>query len=382
MENNNLPITVRRSIEFIGLFFLGWFIFIGQGVITPIVMAFFLSLILLPVYRWLRSHSLPDGLCIGLSMLLMVVVVALIVWFFSTQVSGLVSDFPQIQSNVQTHLNSLSQWVGKTFGLSTARQTQMIGEYNDKLLTFATGLLGGAAASLSSMLIFIGLLPIYIFLMLYYKNLLLRFVFLWFPSDSHPQVEEAMRETEVIIKSYLVGLLIQVSYMTVLLGGILLLIGIEHAILIGAIFAVLNLIPYVGALIGNIIGVLLTISSTTQLWPVFAVLGTIAFVQFLDNNILMPRIVGSKVKINALATIVGVIVGGALAGIIGMFLSLPVIAILKIVFDRSNTFKQWGVLLGDEKPEKSPMQWPILRSRSRKVQEKLERENKVKPPKK
>jgi predicted PurR-regulated permease PerM len=120
----------------------------------------------------------------------------------------------------------------------------------------------------------------------------------------------------------------------------------------------LNLIPYVGALIGNIIGVLLTLSSSQELWPILAVLGTIAFVQFLDNNILMPRIVGSKVKINALATIVGVIVAGALAGISGMFLSLPVIAVLKIIFDRTNNLKKWGVLFGDERPNKSPMVQP------------------------
>jgi len=164
-------------------------------------------------------------------------------------------------------------------------------------------------------------------------------------------------ETESMIKSYLVGLLIQISYITVLLGGILLLFGIEHALLIGIIFAILNLIPYVGALIGNIIGVLLTLATSTAIAPVFIVLGCIAFVQFLDNNILMPRIVGSQVRINALATIVGVIVAGALAGISGMFLSLPVIAVLKIIFDRTQQFRQWGLLLGDERPRNSPLKF-------------------------
>jgi predicted PurR-regulated permease PerM len=188
-----------------------------------------------------------------------------------------------------------------------------------------------------------------------------------------------MRETEVIIKSYLVGLLIQITYITVLLGAILFFFGIKHAILIGAIFAILNLIPYVGALVGNLIGVLLTVSSTQEVTPIFIVLGTIAFVQFLDNNILMPRIVGSKVKINALATIVGVIVAGALAGVSGMFLSLPVIAVLKIIFDRTNNFKQWGVILGDERPKRSPMQWPVFRLGTKKVQEKIQQDNNIEP---
>ncbi len=378
---NKLPLTVRRAIELMGLYFLGTIIFIGRDVITPIVMAFFLSIILLPAYRWLRKRRLGEGLSIFLSLLLLIILLGLIVWFFSSQISRLVSDFPQIKTNVEAHLSYLSQWAGKTFGISAEKQTQMISDYNDKLLNYAGGLLGGAASSVTDVLIFIGLLPIYIFLMLFYKNLLLRFVFLWFPTAAHPKVEDVMRESEIIIKSYLVGLLIQITYITILLGGILLVIGIKHAILIGAIFALLNLIPYVGALVGNIIGVLLTISSTQQVWPIFAVLGTIAFVQFLDNNILMPRIVGSKVKINALATIVGVIIAGALAGVAGMFLSLPVIAVMKIIFDRTESFKQWGVLLGDEKPKRSPMQWPVLRSKSKAVQKKLEKQNDVEPPK-
>jgi predicted PurR-regulated permease PerM len=378
---NNLPITVRRAIELMGIYFLATIIFIGRDVITPLVMAFFLSIILLPAYRKLRNNKVPEGLSIVLALLLLIIVLAGVIWFFSSQISYLVADFPQIKSNVQTHLASLSRWIGNSFGISTERQTQMISDYNDKLLNVAGGLLGGAASSLTGIFIFVGLLPIYIFLMLYYKNLLLRFVFLWFPKDNHPKVEEVLRESEIIIKSYLVGLLIQITYITILLGGILLVFGIKHAILIGAIFAILNLIPYVGALIGNIIGVMLTISSTTEVWPIFVVLGTIAFVQFLDNNILMPRIVGSKVKINALATIVGVIVAGALAGVSGMFLSLPVIAVMKIIFDRSTNMKQWGVLFGDEKPKQSPMQWPALRSKSREVQKKLERENEVEPPK-
>ena len=374
-----LPLTVRRAIELMGVYFLGMIILVGRDVITPLVMAFFLALMLLPVYRFLRRRKLPESLAIVLSILLLLVVIGGVVWFFSSQISRLVADFPEIKKNVQGHLNSLSTWIDSKWNISTERQVQIINEQNDKLMTYATGALGGAASSVSGVLIFVGLLPIYIFLILFYRNLLLRFVFLWFPEGSHSKVEEVMRETEVIIKSYLIGLLIQITYITVLLGGILFFIGIKHAILIGAIFALLNLIPYVGALIGNIIGVLLTISSSQEVWPIFAVLGTIAFVQFLDNNILMPRIVGSKVKINALATIVGVIIAGALAGVSGMFLSLPVIAVLKIIFDRTTNFRQWGVLLGDERPKKSPLQFTVLRKANKRVREKLERENKIEP---
>jgi predicted PurR-regulated permease PerM len=265
---------------------------------------------LLPVYRFFKIRGVPDVLGIVISILALIVVFGLILWFFSVQVGSLISDFPTIQKNVIKHLTSLSAWIEGKTPFSTAEQLSFIKEQSAKLFDSAGTFLSGAAGSVTSLFIFLALLPIYIFLVLFYKNLLLRFVFLWFPEDKHENVEETLREMQVIIKSYLFGLLIQVTYMTVLLGGILLIIGIKHALLIGLIFAFLNLIPYVGALLGNIIGVLLTLASSSELWPILAVLGTITAVQFLDNNILMPRIVGSKVKINALATIVGVIVGG------------------------------------------------------------------------
>ena len=377
---NDAPTTVRRAIEVMGLFFLGWIVVLGNGILAPLLMAFFISIMLLPLFRFFRKYKFPEMLAISVSLLAVIVVVGLIVWFFSIQISSLISDFPTIQKNVMGHLNALSAWVGAHSPYSTEEQMAFIRTRSSSLLNYAGNLLSGAALSLTSIFVFVGLVPIYIFLMLFYRNLLLRFVFLWFPKEMDSRVGEVLHEMQVIIKSYLFGLLIQVSYMTVLLGGILLIIGIKHALLIGVIFAFLNLIPYVGALIGNIIGVLLTLASSSELWPIFAVLGTIAAVQFLDNNILMPRIVGSKVKINALATIVGVLVGGEIAGIAGMFLSLPIIAVLKIIFDRSRPFKQWGVLFGDERPEQNPMNVPALRNKSEVVQSTLAEKHGEAPP--
>jgi predicted PurR-regulated permease PerM len=379
--NKNLPVTVRRAVELIGLYFLGVIIVAGRGIITPFLMAFFISIVLLPIYRFFRGKKVPEVLAITLAILLLVIIAVGITWFFSAQISNLIVDFPQIKNNVSVHLNTLSDWVDRRTNLTTEKQVQIINDQSKKLVNYAGGVLSGAAASLSSLFIFLGLLPIYIFLLLFYKNLLLRFVFLWFPQENQKQVEGAMRETEVIIKSYLVGLLIQITYITVLLGVTLMLFGIKHALLIGVIFAILNLIPYVGALLGNVIGVLLTLTSSQELWPILTVLITIAVVQFLDNNILMPRIVGSKVKINALATILGVIVAGALAGVAGMFLSLPIMAVFKIIFDRTESMKQWGVLLGDEKPKLSPMNFPAFRLKSKKVDEQLKKDSGIEPVK-
>lgn len=359
-----LPLTVKRSIELLGLVLVGAIFVIGSDIIMPIIMAFFISIMLVPIYRFLRKYKVPEIIAIVLPILCVAIFVALIVWFFSAQVSQLVSDFPQIKENVSHHLQALSKWISSVSNYSTTEQVSFINKKSNDLLGMAGGVASGAAVTLSSVFVFVGLLPIYIYLMLFYKDILLRFIFMWFKPDHHPKVKEAIYETESIIKNYLVGLLIQITYMTVLLGGLLLLFGIKHALLIGIIFAILNLIPYIGALIGNILGVLLTLTASTSLGPVVTVLAVIAAVQFLDNNILMPRIVGSKVKINALMAILGVIVGGSIAGVSGMFLSMPIIAVLKIIFDRTDMFKQWGVLFGDERPAKSPMTFPIFRRKT------------------
>lgn len=357
----DMPLTVKRSVELLGIVLIGAILVIGHNIIMPVLMAFFISIVLLPVFRFLRKYKFPEIAAIVIPILLLAIFLGLIIWFFSAQVAQLVSDFPEIKKNVSSHLNALSGWISSISNFSTTEQVKFINEKSDDLLGMAGKAASGAALTLSSVFVFVGLLPIYIYLMLFYKDILLRFIFMWFKPDHHPKVKEAIYETESIIKNYLVGLLIQITYMTILLGGILLLVGIKHALLIGVIFAILNLIPYVGALIGNIIGVMLTLTSSTELWPVLTVLLVIAAVQFLDNNILMPRIVGSKVKINALFAILGVVIGGSIAGVSGMFLSMPIIAVLKVIFDRTEMFKQWGVLLGDERPSRSPMTFPTFR---------------------
>jgi predicted PurR-regulated permease PerM len=106
-----MPITVRRSIELVGVFVLGYLIISGREIIMPLVMAFFIAIVMLPFYRFLRNRRFPEVLSIALSLLMLVVLVGLLIWFFSSQIARLVSDFPQIRENVMLHLNSLSAWI-------------------------------------------------------------------------------------------------------------------------------------------------------------------------------------------------------------------------------------------------------------------------------
>ncbi|MFA6058445.1 MAG: AI-2E family transporter [Taibaiella sp.] len=370
-----LPLTVRRSIELLGLCALGLIIVLGQNVIMPLLMAFFIAMLLLPMFRWFRKYKVPEVIAIVLCIILFFLVIAVIAFFLSWQIGGFVSDIDTIQKNLSVHWNNLSTWINSKTNYTADQQLEMIRNQGSKLGSNVAGYLQGAVVSLSGILIFLGLLPIYIFLILFYRNLLIRFVYLWFGDHDHTKVEGAIKEAEGIVKYYLFGLMIQIGYLTVLLGGILMLFGIKHALLIGITFAILNLIPYLGALIGNLIGILLTLTTSQELWQIWAVLGTIAVVQFLDNNILMPKIVGSKVKVNALASIVGIVIGGTVAGISGMFLSIPVMAVLKIIFDKTDHLRQWGILLGDARPGLNPISNRMFR-----INKKIESKKEQDPP--
>ena len=131
----------------------------------------------------------------------------------------------------------------------------------------------------------------------------------------------------------------------------LLIIGVKYGVLIGIIGALLNIIPYIGGIIAILLPILITVATGGAASQVFWVIALYLFVQFVDNNLIVTRIVASKVKINALVSIVVVLIGGALWGVSGMFLSIPVVALVKIIFDRIEALKPFGFLLGDNQPD-------------------------------
>lgn len=360
-----IPVTIKRSLELLGLFLIGVIIVIGKVIIMPLLMSFFISIMLLPAFRFFRKRKLPETIAILIPIFLVIIIVILIIWLFYSQMIFLLHDYRKIEQNLTTHLNALSLWISRIFGFSPTEQLNFINQQSNKLFNYAANILSGAAGSATGMLIFFGLLPIYTFLLIMYRSIFMKFILLCFKPNEHENIEAVMQQIEKMGKKYLLGLLIQLCYITILLWGILVIFGIKYALLIGIIFAFLNLIPYLGALIGNIIGILITLASSESIVDILFVLGAIAAVQFLDNNILMPRIVGSQVKLNPLISIFGIFIAGTMTGISGMFLALPIMAILKIIFDRTEQFKKWGLLLGDERPAKKPMRIPAIRRRQK-----------------
>ncbi|MGB3017745.1 MAG: AI-2E family transporter, partial [Ignavibacteria bacterium] len=130
----------------------------------------------------------------------------------------------------------------------------------------------------------------------------------------------------------------------------LLILGIEYAILLGIIGALLNIIPYIGGVVSTALPMLVAIVTQDSLISPLLVLAVYLFIQFLDNNFIVPLVVASRVKINALVSIVVVLIFGAMFGISGMFIAIPLTAIVKIIFDRIEPMKPYGLLIGIEIP--------------------------------
>lgn len=376
---NSSPV-ITRVLQLLGLMLLGTLVYFGSSIIMPLGFAFLLSILLLPVYRFFIRIHFPNILAIGLSVLLTILLFAGFMVVLLSQLNNLMSDFPSIEAHVQKHLAAVSSWIEQQLGFSTLKQEQILNGQLKKLLDSAGSVAGGTAASLSHFFIWLGLLPLYIFLILYYKNLLLRFLFLCSSRDFHPKMEAVIYDTEKTLKGYLSGLMIEMVLVAVLNGILLFILGIKYAILIAVIFAVMNLLPYVGAIIANVIAALITLATSDQLWNVIAVFGVLAIVQFIDNNIFMPYVVGSKVRLNALVTVVALFIGEALAGVGGMFLAIPTLAVLKLIFDKIDSLKHWGILFGDETPKLNPLSSPVLRLRNKFKRKMLENDPKFNPP--
>ncbi len=186
-------------------------------------------------------------------------------------------------------------------------------------------------------------------MILYYQPLLLDFIRKVFGTGNKSEVNEVLSSTKSIIQRYLVALFIETVIVAVLNSIGLMLLGIEYAILFGVIGAILNLIPYIGGIIAIALPMMLALA-TQSVTSALLVLLVYSIIQLIDNNYIIPKLVGSRVKINALVSIVAVIAGGALWGIPGMFLSIPLTAIVKVIFDHIDSLKPWGFLLGDSMP--------------------------------
>jgi predicted PurR-regulated permease PerM len=257
------------------------------------------------------------------------------------------------------------KWVNETFNIAFWRQDLYLNETAEKMKSSGPQVLQRTFVTLTEIISYFILFPFYTFLILYHKATIKKFLVDIFTRSEEDRVVEVLHESQSIILQYVTGLLIELTIVFSLNAAGFLIFGIKYPIFLALVAALLNIVPYIGMLIANIFCILITLVSSQDISDIFIVAGVLSGVQIVDNNILMPLVVGNKIRINALAIIIGVMVGGALAGVPGMFLAIPGIALLKVIFERVHTLRPWATLLSDEYGEESSQRNAIKKAITR-----------------
>jgi len=340
------PFYLKSTVTLFGLILLVYVFSQLADVLIPLAFAAFIAILLNPVCNWLQGKKVPKILSIIITMFIAAILIIALFYFLSTQIIQFSDSLPTLKQKFGEMFTSFKAWVATTFNYPVQKQDQMIKDAMNNSQALIGRTLGSVLGTFGLVLI----IPVYVFLTLFYKTLILNFLFEVFAEENSKQVADVLKETKVAIQSYIQGLLIEMAIVAILNSTALVLLGVKYGILIGVIGAILNLLPYIGGIIAIALPVLMaTVTKdgySTQLGVIIAYM----VIQFIDNNILVPRIVSSKVQINALVSIIVVLLGNMLWGLSGMFLSIPFVAVLKIVFDRIDNLKPWGKLLGDTIP--------------------------------
>ncbi len=355
------PFYFKATVILFGIILLVYVLSNMQDIMIPLAFGMVLAILLNPVYNWLQRHNIPKVLSIIITILMAFILFGGIMYFLSSQIVKFSDLLPELKEKMGALNTQFAEWTQRNLGLSVQKQVALVNE----TLNNSKALVGSTLSTALGTLGIILLLPVYIFLLLFYKPLLLNFIFELSAEENSKQVGDILNETKTAIQSYMVGLLLEALTVAILNSTALLLLGVEYAILIGIIGAILNLIPYIGGLIAIALPLLIATVTEDGYNTQLGILIAYLIIQFIDNNILVPRIVSSKVQINALISILAVLLGAALWGVPGMFLSIPFVGILKIIFDRIPDLKPWGKLLGDTVPTRHKGElWNLRRKRS------------------
>lgn len=361
MKEIQLPFLIKLTCVLISVILLGFLMKIGQTILSPLFFAFIMALLFVPFANFLEKHFLfSRAISSSVSVLLMAGVMTGIIYFFTTQMSDFVNDFPQLQNQVLSSLHQLQLWISRTFNVKIAMQMEYLNEGLQKLLSSSGIILGFTVNMFSSVAAFVAFSVLFFIFILNYRRNLYRFVISVFDESHTQKVEEITREIQRIIKQYIVGLVIQIIIVSLLTSGLLTFLHVKYAILLGALTGLLNVIPYIGIFTSCLLASLISFATGGDK-TLIVVLGYIG-IHAVDANIVLPLVVGSKVKINALFTFLGLLAGEALWGIAGMFLSIPFLAILKIIFERIDGLEPWGNLLGESKKRKPRKKYKISKN--------------------
>jgi predicted PurR-regulated permease PerM len=349
-EGLKLPVYVKASILLIGIAVLVTMLYIAKSILVPVVFATILAIVLHPVVNFFVDKKVNRVLAIILTLFLTFLVIAALGALVISQANRLSDSLPMLADKFSEMLNQAITWVSNHFDINSHKLNDWIIKVRGELINSSSAAIGNTLVSLGNLLVVIFLIPVYVFMLLFYNPILIEFIHRLFSSGNQSKVSEIVTQTKTVIQRYLIGLIIEAGIIAAMNTVALLALGIEYALLLGIIGALLNIIPYIGGLVAVALPMIVALITKESAWYPVYVMVIYYIIQLIDNNFIVPKIVASKVKLNALFSLLVVFVGNAIWGIPGMFISIPLLAIVKLVCDHVEPLKPWGFLLGDTMP--------------------------------
>lgn len=342
------PFYFKATVKLLLVGLIVAFLILAKNILLPFTIAVFFTFLLLPVSRKLEKWRFPKVLAILISIVLAMTFFAALVYFFYAQVVSFVNEWPELEKAFLAKWDTLQQFISETFHVSQLEQQTWITTKIKENASTGGVLILGLFSATTSLLASFALIPIYIFFLTLYQEKFKDFIQLITRSEKNDHALVVARKVSKVSQKYLIGIFLDVIILSILNSTGFLLLGLPHAILFGVLTSVLNIIPYIGVLIGSLLPILMAFLTKDAMAYTIGVAAVCIFVQFLDNNFITPLVVGSSVSINPLTATLALIASSIVWGIPGMILCLPLTGMAKVVCDNVDSLKPYGYLLGAE----------------------------------
>jgi len=293
----------------------------------------------------LQKWKFGKSLAAFLTLVILFSMVGMLLWFFtpiliSQAVVLSKVDFDSISLALQQPIDLINGWLrsmGLEPGPSASEQVRdLIGGYFDpaRISAFFGNLLGNAGSLMIALfsIIFIS------FFFLKEKGLFSKMILAMVSTGSEPKVQAVITDISQLLTKYFGGIALQMFILMVMISSLLGVLGIKNALLIAFFYGIVNIIPYLGPLIGAVFGCLLTISSNLELdffsqtIPLLMrVLGVFAIVKLIDDFILQPYIFSKRMQAHPLEIFLVIMIGARIEGIAGMVLAIPTYTIFRVI---------------------------------------------------
>jgi predicted PurR-regulated permease PerM len=326
----------------------------GKPFLVPLAFGAMLAMLLVPICDRLEKKKVNKVLATILSILVLVAFFAGVIAFIGWQVSDLAEDASKMEQQVKEKYSEIRQYISRELRIPEEKQEDLIKKQQQSSgggQNIATAILSGLGSFLTNTL----LVLVYIFLLLYFRQHLERFVVHIVSNEDKAKAVDAVNRIQEVTQKYLSGMAQMIVGLWIMYGIGFSIVGVKNAIFFAVLCGMLEIVPFVGNLVGNALTILMAISQGGGTNMIIGILITYGLIQFTQSYILEPLVVGAEVNINPLFTILGLVAGELVWGIPGMILAIPLMGITKIIFDHVEALKPYGELIGVEKKGKNKL---------------------------